>query len=83
MVVKSEAIRFRVSKRKLAEMDEAVSALHRKGVKVTRSDIIRAGIEKELGWIGQTTQYDPTEYRSRETELWDLITGFLLDESKS
>ena len=79
---KSESIRARVSNRQLAEIEEAIFELHRQGVKVTMSEIIRAGIEKELAWI-RNKEHDPIEHRSRETKLWDLITNFLHDMNKS
>ena len=78
----SETIQVRVSKRQLAEIDEVMSELRRQGEKVTLSDIIRNGIDREIAWI-RRGEVSPGEYRSRETELWDLIANFLHDMNKS
>jgi len=78
----SETIQVRVSKRQLAEIDDVMSELRRQGEKVTLSDIIRNGIDREIAWI-RRGEVSPGEYRSHETELWDLITNFLHDMNKS
>ncbi len=75
----SETIQVRVSKRQLAEIDDVMSELRRQGEKVTLSDIIRNGIDREIAAIREGGEYR----RNRETELWILISDFLFDHSKS
>lgn len=75
----SETIQVRVSKRQLAEIDDVVSELSQQGEKVTLSDIIRNGIDREIAAIREGGEYR----RNRETELWILISDFLFDHSKS
>ena len=75
-------IKARVTKEKFDEIKNEISKLRGERISVTLSDIIRNGIDKELACIRQK-EFTSSEYQSRETELWDLITGFLLDESKS
>ena len=78
----SEVVKVRVSKRQLAEVEEVMSELRRHGEKVTLSDFLRNGIDREIAWI-KRGGVSPGEYhRSRETKLWNLIADFLHDESK-
>ena len=76
---RSEAIRVRLSKRQFAEVEEVMSDLRQQGEKVTMSDIIRNGVEKEIAAIRE----GGVSRRNRETELWVLITDFLHDTNKS
>ena len=76
---RSESIRVRLSKRQLAEVEEVMSNLRQQGGKVTMSDIIRNGVEKEIAAIREGGEYR----RNRETELWNLITDFLHGLNKS
>ena len=76
---RSESIRVRLSKRQLAEVEEVMSNLRQQGEKVTMSDIIRNGVEKEIAAIREGGEYR----RNRETELWNLITDFLHGLNKS